>query len=96
MIQLMTMVLATYMKKSLSSTFELKNWLKISFFEFAPRSDVGVVHVEAGWRRGGQGARVESWRVGGRPPEATARQESPDHRGRQSPSTRTTRSTKGN
>ena len=43
-----------------------KNWLKISFFEFAPRSDVGVVHVEAGWRRGGQGARVESWRVGGR------------------------------
>ena len=52
--------------KSLSLRPLNKNWLKISFFEFAPRSDVGVVHVEAGWRRGGQGARVESWRVGGR------------------------------
>ena len=46
---------------------------------------------EPGWSHGGWGEGGE-----GRPPEATARQESPDHRGRQSPSTRTTRSTKGN
>ena len=61
--------------------------------KFAPR-----IRYRTGPRRvsvGGEEAKEPGWSQGARPPEATARQESPDHRSRQSPGTRTTRNTRG-
>ena len=60
--------------------------------EFAPR-----IRYRTGPRRvsvGGEEAKEPGWSQGARPPEATARQESPDHSIRQSPGTRSTTSTK--